>query len=211
MTSIAQLMLLFAAVTALAAWIAMGSERTAYAGLQMAFAFYIAVLHGFDPSTDVTEVRDRLVGIVFGVVVMALVFSYVWPERAGTGMVQSLATALRRMSELATGAGDSGGVRAAAWQALAQADRLAELFAFEPEALAVTRRRTGPAGATSYRPHAARPAGAGSARAASRDRRACPGRRSRGRCAGCTRAGGRRSARRRREADRDGRCGRGAG
>jgi multidrug resistance protein MdtO len=136
MTSITELVLLVAVVTAPAAWIAMGSERTAYAGLQMAFAFYLAVLQGFAPGTDVTEVRDRLVGIVFGVVVMALVFSYVWPERAGTGMVQSLAAALRRMSELALGHGNSRAVRAAAWQSLAQADRLAELFAFEPDELA---------------------------------------------------------------------------
>ena len=134
MTSIMQLVLLVAAVAALAGWIAMGGERTGYAGLQIAFAFYLAVFQGFVPSTDVTEVRDRLIGIVFGVVVMALVFSYVWPERAGTGMVQSLAAALRRMGELA-GAGDSGGVRAAAWQSLAQADGSAELFAFESEAL----------------------------------------------------------------------------
>ena len=80
--------------------------------------------------------RDRLIGIVFGVVVMALVFSYVWPERAGTDMVRSLAAALRRMGDLAIAAGDSGGVRAAAWQALAKADQSVELFAFEPEALA---------------------------------------------------------------------------
>jgi multidrug resistance protein MdtO len=136
MTSITELALLVAAVTALAAWIAMGSERTAYAGLQIAFAFYLAVLQGFVPATDVTEVRDRLVGIFFGVVVMSLVFTYVWPERAGTGMVQSLAAALGRMSELALGPGDSRAVRAAAWQSLAQADRLAALFAFEPAARA---------------------------------------------------------------------------
>ena len=88
------------------------------------------------PAPDVTEVRDRFIGIVLGVVVMALVFSYVWPECAGTGMVESLAAALRRMGEeLAVGARDSGGARAAAWQALAEADRSAELYAFEPEAL----------------------------------------------------------------------------
>jgi hypothetical protein len=49
-------------------------------------------------------------------------------------MAQSLAAALRHMSELAVGAGDSRAVRAAAWQSLAQTDRLAELYAFEPAA-----------------------------------------------------------------------------
>src|SRR5258708_31767858 len=64
---------------------------------------------------------------------MALVFTYVWPERAAGGMVQSLAAALRRMAELAGGSGDARASRAAAWQSLAEAQRLAGLSAFEPE------------------------------------------------------------------------------
>ena len=100
MTSIVPLALLVAAVTAPAAWIATGSERTAYMGVQIAFAFYLAVLQGYAPSTDVTEFRDRIVGIFFGVIVMAVVFSYVWPERAGTGMMQSLVRGLRRMAQI---------------------------------------------------------------------------------------------------------------
>jgi multidrug resistance protein MdtO len=134
MTSIAGLILLVAAVTALAGWIAMGSERTAYAGIQLAFAFYLCTLQGYAPSTDVTEFRDRFVGIVLGVVVMSLVFTYVWPERAASGVVKSLAAALRRMAEFARGSGDARASRAAAWQALAGAERLAELSAFEPDA-----------------------------------------------------------------------------
>src|SRR4029453_11227306 len=47
MTSIAALALLVAAVTASAAWIAMGSERTAYLGVQLAFTYYLATLQGF--------------------------------------------------------------------------------------------------------------------------------------------------------------------
>src|SRR5262249_59573659 len=100
------LMLLVAAVIAPAAWIAMGNERTAYLGVQLAFTFGLAVLQGYEPSTDVTEFRDRFVGVVFGVTVMALVFAYVWPERAGDRMRQSLVAALRRMSELALGPRD---------------------------------------------------------------------------------------------------------
>jgi multidrug resistance protein MdtO len=126
MTSIAQLVLLVGAVAALGGWIAMGSERTGYVGLQLAFAVYLPLLEaGFVPTTDVTEMRDRFIGIVFGVIVMALVFSYVWPERAGAGMVRALETALRHMAA---------GQRAAAWQSLAEAEQLAELFAFEVEA-----------------------------------------------------------------------------
>jgi hypothetical protein len=50
MTSIASLALLVAAVTAPAAWIAMGSERTAYLGAQLAFTYYLATLQGFGPQ-----------------------------------------------------------------------------------------------------------------------------------------------------------------
>src|SRR4029450_6852749 len=135
MTSIASLALLVSAVTASAAWIAMGSERTAYLGVQLAFTYYLATLQGFGPSADVTEFRDRFVGIVLGVVVMTLVFAFVWPERAGKGARRSLAAALRRMADLAREAGDPRAQRAAAWQSLDEADRLRELSEFEPEAL----------------------------------------------------------------------------
>ena len=141
LTSLPGLMLLVAPVTALAAWVAMGRERTAYIGLQIAFAFYLAVLQGFAPSTDVTEFRDRLVGIALGVTVMAVVFNYVWPERAADGMVQALRAALRRLKELADGTDKRQAVRAAAWSSLAEAERFAELAAFEPETSAGHRRR----------------------------------------------------------------------
>jgi len=138
MTSIMPLTLLVAAVTAPAAWIAMGSERIAYLGIQIAFAFYLAVLQGYAPSTDVTEFRDRIVGIFFGVMVMAVVFSYVWPERAGTGMMQSLVKALRRMAQIGVGRSesraDSRTLRTAAWQALDEAQQMSDLYAFEPPA-----------------------------------------------------------------------------
>jgi multidrug resistance protein MdtO len=134
MTSISSLVLLVAAVTAPAAWIAMGSERTAYLGMQIAFTFYLATLQGFGPSADVTEFRDRIVGVVFGVVVMALVFSFLWPERAGAEAVRSLATALRHMARFAAGGGDSPTERAAARYALDGADRFNRISAFEREA-----------------------------------------------------------------------------
>jgi len=135
MTSIASLMLLVAAVTVPAAWIAMGSERTAYLGVQLAFTFYLATLQGFAPSIDLTEFRDRFVGIVLGVIVMTLVFAFVWPERAYEGARRSLAVALHRMADLARGAGAPRVQRAAAWHSLDEADQQRALSEFEPEAL----------------------------------------------------------------------------
>lgn len=80
MESIVSLVFLIAAVTALAAWVAAGSERIAYAGLQIGLAFYMCILQNFQPETDFTKIRDRLVGVVLGIIVTTLVYRYVWPE-----------------------------------------------------------------------------------------------------------------------------------
>jgi hypothetical protein len=81
MESIASLVLLTAVVSALAGWVAAGSPRIAYAGLQIAFAFYLALFQSFAPATDLDVIRDRVAGIVLGIVVMTLVFRYLWPEQ----------------------------------------------------------------------------------------------------------------------------------
>jgi len=81
MESIVSLAFLVAAVSALAGWVAAGSERIAYGGLQIALAFYMCVLQNFEPDTDFVEIRDRLVGIVLGIAVTTLVFRYLWPVR----------------------------------------------------------------------------------------------------------------------------------
>lgn len=82
MESIVSLVLLVASVSFLAGWVAMGSERIAYAGLQIALAFFMCVMPSFEQDVDLTKIRDRLVGIILGIVVTTLVYRYVWPERA---------------------------------------------------------------------------------------------------------------------------------
>jgi uncharacterized membrane protein YccC len=80
MESIVSLAFLIAAASALAGWVAAGSERIAYGGLQIALAFYMCILQGFGPETDFTNIRDRLAGILLGIGVTTFVFRYVWPE-----------------------------------------------------------------------------------------------------------------------------------
>jgi uncharacterized membrane protein YccC len=82
METIASLIVLVAAVTAIAAWIAAGSERISYAGFQIAFAFFLSMFQGYAPDTDLDKVRDRFVGILLGLVVTWVIFHYIWPERA---------------------------------------------------------------------------------------------------------------------------------
>jgi multidrug resistance protein MdtO len=81
MQSIFSLVLLTAAGAALAAWVAAGSLRSAYAGLQIGLAFFMCIFQGFAPDTNFTTIRDRLVGIVLGLVVSSTIFLYLWPER----------------------------------------------------------------------------------------------------------------------------------
>src|SRR5215471_8328728 len=84
METIASLVVLVAFASAIAGWVATGSERISYAGLQIAFAFFYSVFQGFAPDTDLDNVRDRVVGILFGLIVTGLVFQYFWPEREKT-------------------------------------------------------------------------------------------------------------------------------
>jgi multidrug resistance protein MdtO len=82
METIASLVVLVACVAAIAGWVAAGSGRISYAGLQIAFAFFYSVFQGYAPDTDLDNVRNRVVGILFGLLVTAFVFNYTWPERA---------------------------------------------------------------------------------------------------------------------------------
>jgi len=81
METIASLVVVVAFTSAIAGWAATGSERISYAGLQMAFAFFYSIFQGYAPDTDLDNVRNRVVGILFGLIVTGLVFHYIWPER----------------------------------------------------------------------------------------------------------------------------------
>jgi uncharacterized membrane protein YccC len=86
METIASLVLLVACASAIAGWVAAGSERISYAGLQLAFAFFYSVFQGYAPDTDLDNVRNRVVGILFGLIVTGFVFQYIWPE---SGRIES--------------------------------------------------------------------------------------------------------------------------
>jgi multidrug resistance protein MdtO len=101
MESITSLVLLTAVASLLFGWISAGSERIAYAGLQAAFAFYLCLFQGFEPGTNLTIARDRLVGILLGTVVSAVVFRHIWPEHAIDDLRATLGRVLRNVSKLA--------------------------------------------------------------------------------------------------------------
>jgi multidrug resistance protein MdtO len=81
-------------VAALAsAWVAVGSPRIAYAGFQMAFALFLCVIQGPSPEFDLTVARDRVVGILFGNLMMYLMFTLVWPVSIGPQIDRGLGAA----------------------------------------------------------------------------------------------------------------------
>ena len=135
MTDIGQLCALVALVSAGAGWIATSSERLSYLGMQMAFAFFLGVLQGYAPATDLSLLRDRIAGIVLGNVVIMLVFSMLWPESAQTRLRTALVQALRAISDLLATPEKAGESRIRAAQALVQSQHYAELSAFELQML----------------------------------------------------------------------------
>jgi multidrug resistance protein MdtO len=100
MVSITSLVLLTVAGSALAGWIASGTERISYAGLQFAFAFYLSIFQSFEPEVNLTIIRDRLAGILLGTIVSAVIFRFVWPEHAADQLRKTLARVLRTLSQL---------------------------------------------------------------------------------------------------------------
>jgi multidrug resistance protein MdtO len=87
-------------VHGLAAWVAFGSERISYMGLQIALAFDLGVLTDYGPSTQIDPIRDRFIGIVLGILIISTVFSLVWPEDANSIARQKLAASLLVIARL---------------------------------------------------------------------------------------------------------------
>src|SRR5512132_727573 len=100
MVTIASLVVVVGGASAIAGWVAAGSEMISYAGLQIAFAFFYSVFQGYAPDTDLDNVRNRVVGILFGLVVTGLVFRYIWPERTIDRLRAALRQALLQLARL---------------------------------------------------------------------------------------------------------------
>jgi multidrug resistance protein MdtO len=93
--------LVFATGTAVAAWINFGSPRISYGGYQTGLAFYKATLQKVGPAMSATVVRDRLIGVAFGLIVFGIVEHLLWPVRAAERMHARLADVLRSVAAFA--------------------------------------------------------------------------------------------------------------
>jgi len=84
-----------------AAWINFGSPRISYGGYQTGLAFYKAILQDLGPAVSATVVRDRLIGVAFGLTVFGVVEHVLWPVRAADRMHARLADVFRSLAALA--------------------------------------------------------------------------------------------------------------
>ena len=101
MDTIGGFWLVFGAGTAVAAWANFGTPRISYGGYQIGLAFYKAILQGFGPALSATVVRDRLIGVFFGLIVFGIVEHVLWPVRARDALRARLAEMLRLLADLA--------------------------------------------------------------------------------------------------------------
>ena len=148
MDTIASLIVVVACASAIAGWVAAGSELISYGGLQIAFAFFYSVFQGYAPDTDLDNVRNRVVGILFGLIVTGLVFRYIWPERTIDRLRAALRQALRQLAQLLEIPRPESSIEAAKAEAHAligetaksfdQARRYVELTQFESEESSAT-------------------------------------------------------------------------
>jgi multidrug resistance protein MdtO len=120
-------------IIAVGAWIAAGSARSNYVGVQFMFAFALAQLGHFGPVIDLTEIRDRLVGILIGLGISMVVFTVLWPEREGAALTAALARLLKSMAAFSCAdSAAAGAARLQAWALLSQNRELQARVAFEP-------------------------------------------------------------------------------
>jgi len=119
-------------VIGLGAWIYAGSEKISYAGIQMMFTFALALLESFGPTFELVEIRDRIIGILLGVLIATCFHLFLWPEREGklfwssvSGLINALA---QRVKTHAEGAGTEIALR----RSLAGCQGIAARVAMEP-------------------------------------------------------------------------------
>jgi multidrug resistance protein MdtO len=131
LTDIGELCLLIAVVSLGAAWVATSSDLLSYAGLQIAFAFFLGVLQDYAPATDLTVLRDRIAGILLGNIVITIVFSSFWPQSARSGVRAALVDALHAIGGVIRRPRNAEEARMRTVQALVRADHLRTLSLFE--------------------------------------------------------------------------------
>jgi multidrug resistance protein MdtO len=101
LNSIGGFTVLFIVVTALSSWVLASSPRLSYFGLQMALGYYLVNLQEFAFQTSLATARDRVVGVLFGLLMMWFVFDQLWGAPAWVAMKKTFIANLRLQAQLA--------------------------------------------------------------------------------------------------------------
>jgi multidrug resistance protein MdtO len=99
MHTLASLLVVTVVCFGMAAWVQAGSSRIGYVGLQMAIVLALTLINTGGPTTDLIPVRDRLLGILLGIVVMGIVDVALWPVFGPAAMRAKLGRALQQMAD----------------------------------------------------------------------------------------------------------------
>ena len=99
--SIAGFTLLFLAITVVSAWIMTSSPRLSYFGVQVVVAFYLINLSEFAVQTSLVLARDRVIGILLGLLMMWLVFDQFWSVSGAVQMERTFVSNLRLLAQFA--------------------------------------------------------------------------------------------------------------
>ncbi len=99
--SIAGFSLLFAFVTGISAWIGSASARLSYLGVQLALAYYLINLQEFTIQISLSIARDRVFGVLLGLLSMWLIFDRLWVRSAVDEMQTAFARNLEMFAQLA--------------------------------------------------------------------------------------------------------------
>ncbi|HTV58739.1 MAG TPA: FUSC family protein [Verrucomicrobiae bacterium] len=92
--------IIFVMVTATAAWFMTGSSRVSYFGLQLALAYYLVHLQEFAFQSSLSITRDRVVGVLFGLIMMWFIFDQLWGAPAIEEMKKSFTSGVRLVAQL---------------------------------------------------------------------------------------------------------------
>lgn len=97
--SIGGFTILFVLVTATGCWFMTSSPRLSYFGVQLVLAYYFVHLQEFAIQTSLAIARDRVVGVLFGLLMMWFVFDQMWSSPAVVQMRKAFISTLMLVAE----------------------------------------------------------------------------------------------------------------
>ena len=98
-STIAGFLLAISPVLWISTWVAAATPRVSYIGVQIGYAFALTALDGSGPVTDLVLSRDRVIGILVGIVIAGLVNYLLWPQRSETLSSKRIAGILRNLAQ----------------------------------------------------------------------------------------------------------------